>query len=80
MLHFGQASTARPENVTKKLVAVKSEDGDRLVQLYAEALADFEHKRLTILNPALSDRPRAMQLEGPSSGPPELDDGGDGDR
>jgi len=77
VLHFGQSSTVRPENVAKMLAAVKSEDGEGLLQLYAEALADFEHKRVTILNPALLERPRAMPLEGPPSGPPELDDGGD---
>jgi hypothetical protein len=76
VLHFGQASTARPENVAKMLAAVKAEDGEALLRLYTEALADFEHKRVTILNPALLDRPRAMPLEAPPSGPPELDDGG----
>ena len=77
VLHFGQASTARPENVAKMLAAVKAEDGEALLQLYTEALADFEHKRVTILNPALLERPRFMPLEAPPSGPPELDDGGD---
>lgn len=59
------------------LAAVKAEDGEGLLQLYTEALADFEHKRVTILNPALLERPRFMPLEAPPSGPPELDDGGD---
>lgn len=59
------------------LAAVKGEDGEALLNLYTEALADFEHNRVTILNPALLARPRAMLLEGPPSGPPELDDGGD---
>jgi hypothetical protein len=76
VLHFGQASTARPENLAKMLAAVKAEDGEALLKLYTEALADFEHKRVTILNPALLERPRAMPLEGPPSGPPELDEGG----
>jgi hypothetical protein len=77
VLHFGQASTARPENVAKMLAAVKAENGDALLQLYTETLKDFEHKRVTILNPALVARPRAMPLEGPPSGPPELEDDGD---
>ena len=70
VLHFGQASTARPENLAKMLAAVKAEDGEALLTLYAEALADFEHKRLTILNPALQALPRFMPLEAPPSGPP----------
>lgn len=76
VLHFGQASTARPENVAKMLAAVKAEDGAALLRLYTEALADFEHNRVTVLNPALLARPRFMPLEAPPSGPPELDDGG----
>jgi hypothetical protein len=70
VLHFGQASTARPENLAKMLAAVKAEDGEALLKLYTEALADFEYKRLTILNPALQARPRFMPLEGPPSGSP----------
>jgi hypothetical protein len=77
VLHFGSSSTARPENVAKMLAAVKAENGAALLELYTEALADFEDKRVTILNPALLARPRAMLLEGPPSAPPELDDGGD---
>jgi hypothetical protein len=77
VLHFGQASTARPENLAKMLAAVKAEDGEALLKLYTEALADFEHKRVTVLNPALLERPRFMPLEAPPTGPPELDDGGD---
>ena len=76
VLHFGQASTAGPENAAKMLAAVKAEDGEALLQLYTEALADFEHQHVTILNPALLERPRFMPLEAPPSGPPELDDGG----
>ena len=75
MLHFGQASTAQPENLAKMLAAVKAEDGEALLRLYTEALADFEHKRVTVLNPALLARPRFMPLEAPPSGPLELDDG-----
>jgi hypothetical protein len=75
VLHFGQASTTSPESITKMLAAVKSEDGAALLQLYAEAMANFEHKRVTLLNPALVVRPRAMPLEGPPSDLPELDIG-----
>ncbi len=77
VLHFGQASTTSPENVTKILAAVKGEDGAVLLRLYAEAQADFEQERVTILNPALVARPRAMPLEGPLSNLPDLDEGGD---
>ena len=77
VLHFGQSSTAQPENVAKMLAAVRSEDGEGLLELYTEALADFQRNRVTILNPALLERPRATPLEGPPSAPPELDDGGD---
>jgi hypothetical protein len=73
ILHFGQASTTRPEKITKQLVAVQNEDAETVLRLYAEALADFEHKRLTILNPALLARPRAMPLEGPPGVRPDLD-------
>jgi hypothetical protein len=47
--------------------------GDRLLR----SSADFEHKRVTILNPALVSRPRFMPLEAPPSGPLELDADGD---
>ena len=77
VLHFGQASTARPESLAKMLAAVKAEDGEALLHLYTEALADFEHERVTILNPALLSLPRFMPLEAPPSGPPELDDDGE---
>ena len=49
ILHFGQASTTKPENITNQLAAVQNEDAETVLRLYAEALADFEHKRLTIL-------------------------------
>jgi hypothetical protein len=63
VLHMGQASTAKPENIVKMLTAAKIQDGDALARLYREALADFENSRLTILNPFLVSRPRAMRLE-----------------
>ena len=73
ILQFGQASTTKPENITKLLAAVQNEDAETVLRLYAEALADFEHKRLTILNPALLARPRALPLEGPPGVRPDLD-------
>ena len=77
ILQFGQASTTKPENITKLLAAVQNEDAEAVLRLYAEALADFEHKRLTILNPALLARPRALPLEGPPGIRPDLDVGDD---
>lgn len=73
ILQFGQASTTKPENITKLLAAVQNENAEAVLRLYAEALADFEHKRLTILNPALLAGPRAMPLEGPPGIRPSLD-------
>jgi hypothetical protein len=78
ILHFGQASTTKPENVTNQLAAVQNEDAETVLRLYAEAFADFEHKRLTILNPALLARPCALPLEGPPGIRPELRDDEDG--
>ncbi len=77
ILHFGQASTTKPENITKLLAAVQNEDAEAVLRLYAEALADFEHKRLTVLNPALLAPPRALPLEGPPLIRPDLDVGDD---
>jgi hypothetical protein len=77
VLYFGQASMARPESLANMLAAVKVEDAEALLKLYTEALANFEHKRVTILNPALLARPRFMPLEAPPSGPLELDSGVD---
>jgi hypothetical protein len=74
VLHFGQSSTASPANIIKMFAAAQNEDGKGLVQLYAEALADFELDRIAILNPGLAGRPRAMQLEGPKGGSPDLGD------
>jgi hypothetical protein len=74
ILHFGQASTAEPENITKQLAAVQNEDTETVMRLYAEALTDFEQKRLTILNPALLAPPRGLPLEGPPGIRPDLGD------
>ena len=76
-MQFGQASTTNPENITKLLAAVQDEDAEAVLRLYAEALADFEHKRLTVLNPGLLARPRALPLEGPPRIRPDLDVGDD---
>jgi hypothetical protein len=73
ILHFGQASTTRPEKITEQLVAVKNEDAETVLRIYVDSLADFEHKRLTILNPALLAPPRALPLEGPPGVRPDLD-------
>jgi hypothetical protein len=77
ILQFGQASTTKPENITKLLAAVQNDDAEAVLGLYAEALADFEHKRLTVLNPALLVRPRPLPLEGPPGVRPDLDVDGD---
>jgi hypothetical protein len=77
VLHFGQSSTTRPENVTKMLTAVKGKDGDRLVQLYAAAQANFQRERVTILNPALLAPPLAMPLESPRDIRPDIIEDGD---
>jgi hypothetical protein len=74
VLYFGQASMARPESLADMLAAVKAEDGRALLHLHTEALADFEHKRVTILNPALMAQPRFMPLESPTSSPSGVDD------
>ena len=79
ILHFGGASTTKPENITNQLAAVQNEDAETVLRLCAEALADFEHKRLTILNPALLAPPRALPLEGPPGIRPDLGDDEDGD-
>jgi hypothetical protein len=81
ILFFGHNSIAKPENITALMVAVQKEDGGEAVRLHAEALADFERKRIEIVNPALMSRPRALPLKAPSSISPvaegtdlELDD------
>jgi hypothetical protein len=66
ILFFGHNSIAKPENITALMVAVQNEDGREAVRLHAEALADFERKRIEIVNPALTSRPRALPLKTPS--------------
>ena len=39
------------------MVAVDQEEGDEAVRLHAEAIADFERKRVEIVNPALVNSP-----------------------
>jgi hypothetical protein len=73
ILHFGQASTTRPEKVTQQLVAATNQDAETVLRIYVDALADFEHRRLTILNPALLAPPRALPLESSSRVRPNLD-------
>ena len=41
------------------MVAVDQEEGDEVVRLHAEAIADFERKRVEIVNPALVQCDRA---------------------
>jgi hypothetical protein len=62
ILHFGHNSIAKPATITALMVAVDQEDGDEAVRLHADAIADFERKRVEIVNPALLKRPRAMEL------------------
>ena len=62
ILYFGHNSIARPESITALMVAVDQEDGDEAVRLHADAIADFERKRVEIVNPALVNPPRAMEL------------------
>jgi len=49
------------------LAAVKAEDGEALVRLNTDTLANFEHDRVAILNPALLMHPRSLRLESPES-------------
>jgi hypothetical protein len=73
ILFFGHNSIADPKNITKLLVAVENEDGKAVVRFHAEAIADFERKRVEIVNPALASRPWAMELKNPSTNAPELE-------
>ena len=66
ILWFGHNSLAKPDNITALMVAVDQEDGAEAVRPHADALADFERKRVEIVNPALVSRPRAMELKLPS--------------
>jgi hypothetical protein len=72
ILYYGSNSVAKPENITAIMVAVKQKRGGRVVQLHAEAIADFERKRIRILNPALVSRPRAMELNLPPIARPQI--------
>ena len=74
ILYFGHNSIAKPENITAILVAVDQEDGSELVRLHAEELAEFEKKRVEIVNPALVNPPRAMELKPPLVALPRFDD------
>ena len=53
ILYFGHNSLAKPDSITALMVAVDQEDGDEAVRLHADAIADFERKRVEIVNPAL---------------------------
>ena len=70
ILYYGHNSIAKPESITALMVAVDQEDGDEAVRLHAEAIADFERKRVEIVNPALVRRPRAMELKLPAVASP----------
>ena len=65
ILYYGHNSIAKPESITALMVAVDQEDGDEAVRLHADAIVAFERKRVQIVNPALVDRPRAMELKLP---------------
>ena len=65
ILYYGHNSLAKPESITALMEAVDQEDGDEVVRLHAGAIADFERKRVEIVNPALVRRPRAMELKLP---------------
>jgi len=74
ILFFGHNSVADPESITTLLVAVENGDGEEAVRFHAEAIADFERKRVEIVNPALASRPWAMTLKDPRCDTPELED------
>ena len=42
ILYYGHNSIARPESITALMVAVDQEDGDEVVRLHTDWLADFE--------------------------------------
>ena len=77
ILYFGHNSLAKPDNITALMVAVDQEEGDEAVRLHVEAIADFERKRVEIVNPALVRRPRAMELKLPPIASPALRGGDD---
>jgi hypothetical protein len=72
ILYYGSNSVAKPESITAMMVAVKQKRGGRVVRLHAEAIADYERKRVEILNPALVSRPRAMELNLPPIAAPQV--------
>jgi hypothetical protein len=74
ILYYGHNSIAKPESITALMVAVDQEDGDEAVRLHADAIADFERKRVEIVNPAFVPRPRAMELKLPPIASPALDE------
>ena len=74
ILYYGSNSIAKPESITALMVAVKQRRGGKVVRLHADAIADFERKRVKILNPALVSRPRAMELNLPPIALPARDD------
>jgi hypothetical protein len=77
ILFFGHNSVADPENITKLMLAVENKDGEEVVRFHAEAIADFERKRIEIVNPALASRPRRMALNEPRCDTSELEDAED---
>jgi hypothetical protein len=74
ILYYRHNSLARPASITALMQAVDQEDGDEAVRLHAEGIADFERKRVEIVNPALVRRPRAMELKLPPPASPQLDE------
>ena len=74
ILYFGHNSIAKPESITALMVAVEQKKGREVVRRHAVAIADFERKRLEIVNPALVSPPRAMELNLPPIPSPALDD------
>jgi hypothetical protein len=59
------------------LLAVENKDGEEVVRFHAEAIVDFERKRIEIVNPALASRPRRMVLNEPRCDTSELEDAED---
>jgi hypothetical protein len=63
MIRILATTASRPESITALMVAVDQEQGDEAVRLHAEAIADFEGKRVEIVNPALVSPPRAVAID-----------------
>ena len=74
ILYYRHNSIAKPENITALMVAVDQEDGDEAVRLRAEAIVDFEQKRVKNFNPALVNPSRAIELKLPPIPSPAPDD------